>query len=153
MDATAEVALLVEAVATLVIEPTFAKKWKGVDAKVSAALTTNGGIGKHNGKWSMVCESCGWNTTHITGYRDKWVADPKSFSLPVPHLFWSKSGKNSPEGGSGGSMTPTAAPTTTAASITFDRSLSLCVGPLIACTRPIPRTGNLLPSLLISKGR
>jgi uncharacterized membrane protein YgcG len=30
-------------------------KWKGNDAKVSAALTTNGGIGKHNGKWSMVC--------------------------------------------------------------------------------------------------
>ena len=28
-------------------------KWKGNDAKVSAALTTNGGIGKHNGKWSM----------------------------------------------------------------------------------------------------
>ena len=25
-------------------------KWKGNDAKVSAALTTNGGIGKHNGK-------------------------------------------------------------------------------------------------------
>ncbi len=27
-------------------------KWKGNDAKVSAALTTNGGIGKHNRKWS-----------------------------------------------------------------------------------------------------
>ncbi len=26
------------------------RKWKGDDAKVSAALTTNGGIGKHNGK-------------------------------------------------------------------------------------------------------
>ena len=25
-------------------------KWKGNDATVSAALTTNGGIGKHNGK-------------------------------------------------------------------------------------------------------
>jgi hypothetical protein len=25
---------------------------------VSAALTTNSGIGKHNGKWSMVCKSC-----------------------------------------------------------------------------------------------
>jgi hypothetical protein len=50
----------------------------------------------------------------------------------LPHLFWSKSGKNPPEGGSGGSMTPTAAPTTTAASITSDRSLSSRVGPLIA---------------------
>ena len=61
-------------------------KWKGDDAKVSAALTTNGGIGKHNEKWSMVCKSCGWNTTHTTGYHDKWVADPKSFSLP-PLIF------------------------------------------------------------------
>ena len=58
-------------------------KWKGDDAKVSAALTTNGGIGKKNGKWSMVCKSCGWNTTHTTGYHDKWVDDPKSFSLPA----------------------------------------------------------------------
>jgi hypothetical protein len=80
----------------------------------------------------MVCKTCGLNTTHTTGYRDKWVADPKSFSFPVSHLFWSKSGKNPPEGGSGGSMTPTAAPTTTAASITSDRSLSLRVGLLIA---------------------
>jgi hypothetical protein len=46
-------------------------KWKGNDAKVSAALTTNGGIGKHNKKWSMICKSCGWNTTHTTGYHDK----------------------------------------------------------------------------------
>ncbi len=28
-------------------------KWKGNDTKVSTALTTNGGIGKHNGKWSQ----------------------------------------------------------------------------------------------------
>ena len=69
---------------------------------------------------------------HTIGYHNKWVADSKSFSLPATHLFWSKSGKNPPEGGSGGSMTPTAAPTTTAASITSDRSLSLRVGPLIA---------------------
>jgi hypothetical protein len=62
-------------------------KWKGNDAKVSTALTTNGGIGKHNRKWSMVCKSYGWNTTHTTGYHDKWVADPKSFSLPATHLF------------------------------------------------------------------
>ncbi len=105
---------------------------KGDDAKVSAALTTNGGIGKHHRKWSMVCKSCGWNLTHTTGFLDKWVTDPKSFSLPAPHLFWSNSGKNPPEGGRGGYTTPTAAPTTTAASITSDRSLSLRVGPLIA---------------------
>ena len=61
-------------------------------------LTTNGGIGKHNGKWSMVCKSCRWNTTHTTGFHDKWVADL---------------GKNPPEGGGGGSTTPAAAITTT----------------------------------------
>ena len=107
-------------------------KWKGNDAKVSAALTTNSGIGKHNGKWSMVCKSCGWNTTHTTGFHDKWVADPKSFSLPATHLFWSKSGKTPPEGGGGGSTTPTVAITPTAASGTSVGSLSLRVGPLIA---------------------
>ena len=107
-------------------------KWKGNDAKVSAALTTNSGIGKHNGKWSMVCKSCGWNTTHTTGYHDKWVADPKSFSLPATHLFWSKSGKNPPEGVGGGSTTPTVAITTTAASVTSGGSLGSRVGPLIA---------------------
>ena len=32
-------------------------KWKGNDAKVSAVFITNGGIGKHKGKWSMVCKS------------------------------------------------------------------------------------------------
>ncbi len=67
-----------------------------------------------------------------TGYHDKWVDDPKSFSLPATHLFWSKSGKNPPEGGGGGSTTPTAAITTTAASVTSGGSLSSRVGPLIA---------------------
>ena len=99
---------------------------------MSAALTTNGGIGKHNGKWSMVCKSCGWNTTHTTGYQDKWVVDSKSFSLPATQLFWSKSGNNPPEGGGGGSTTPTAATTSTAASVTSGSSLSSRVGPLIA---------------------
>ncbi len=108
-------------------------KWKGNDTKVSTALTTNGGIGKHKGKWSMVCKSCGWITTHTTGFHDTWVADPKSFSLPATHLFWSKSGKPPPEGGGGGSMTPTVATTTTTAgSIASGSSLSLQVGPLIA---------------------
>jgi len=80
----------------------------------------------------MVCKSCGWNTTHTTGYHDKWIDDPMSFSLPATHLFRSKSGKNPPEGGSGGSTTPTAAITTTAASVTSGSSLSSRVGPLIA---------------------
>jgi len=76
----------------------------------------------------------------------------KSFSLPAPHLFWSKSGKNPPEGGSGGSTTLTVTPKTTAASITSDKSLSLCVGLLIAQYKTNIEEGNLLPSLLISKG-
>jgi hypothetical protein len=80
----------------------------------------------------MVCKSCGWNTTHTTGFHDKWVADPKSFSLPATHLFWSKSGKTPPEGGGGGSTTPAVAITTTAASVTSGGSLSSRVGPLIA---------------------
>jgi hypothetical protein len=99
---------------------------------VSTALTTNGSIGKHNGKWSMVCKSCRWNTTHTTGYHGKWVADPKSCSLPATHLFWSKSGKTPPEGGNSGSLIPTLAATTTTASVTSVSLLSLHVGPLIA---------------------
>jgi hypothetical protein len=94
----------------------------------------------------MVCKSCGWNTTHTTGYHDNWVADPKSFSLPATQ------GKNPPEGCSGGSTTPTAATTTITASATSERSLSLRVGLILHSTIPIPRTGNLLPSLLILKG-
>ncbi len=53
-------------------------------------------------------------------------------SLPVTHLFWSKSGKNLPEGDSGGSKTPAATNKPTAASVTSDRTLSSRVGPLIA---------------------
>ena len=102
------------------------------DAKVSAELTTNGGFGKHNGKWSMVCKSCRWNTTHTTGYLDKQVADPKSFSLPATHLFCAESRKNPPEGDGGGSTIPTVATTTTVASVTSGSSLSSCVGQLIA---------------------
>jgi hypothetical protein len=83
-----------------------------------------------NGAW--FCKSCGWKTTHTTGYHDKWVADPKFFSLPATHVFLSKSGNNPPEGGGGGSTTPTVATTTTTASITSSSSLSSRVGPLIA---------------------
>jgi hypothetical protein len=61
-------------------------RWKGNDAKVSAALTMNVGTGKHKGKWSMVCKSCGWNTTHTTGFHNKWDAGPTSFSCHPPFL-------------------------------------------------------------------
>ncbi len=107
-------------------------KWKGDDVNVSAVLTINGGIGKHTGKWNMVCKSCRWNTTHTTGFQDTWVADPKTFSLPATHLFWSKSGKTPSEGGGGGSMTQTGVTSTIAASIASNNLRSLHVGPLIA---------------------
>ncbi len=44
-------------------------KWKS-SAKAVNAVTTSGGVGKHKGKWSMMCKSCGWNTTHTTGFHD-----------------------------------------------------------------------------------
>ncbi len=34
-------------------------RWKGNDAKVSVVLTTNGGIEKHKGKWSMFTNLAG----------------------------------------------------------------------------------------------
>ena len=80
----------------------------------------------------MVCKSCGWNTTHTNGYHYKWVADPKSFSLPTTHFFWSKSGKTPLEEGNSGSLVPTLAATTTMASVTSVSLLSSRVGPLIA---------------------
>jgi hypothetical protein len=128
-------------------------KWKGDDAKVSAALTTNSGIGKHNGKWSMVCKSCGWNTTHTSGYHDKWVDDPKTFSLPATHLFWTKTGKTPPEGGNGGSVIPITATTAITASVTSGSSLSSRVGPLLAQYKSNTDDGQFASSLLISKGR
>jgi len=60
------------------------------------------------------------------------VADPKSFSLPATHLFWSKTGKTPPEGCNGGSAIPITAPTATMGSVTSGSSLSLRVGLLIA---------------------
>jgi hypothetical protein len=90
----------------------------------------------------MVCKSCGWNTNHITGNQDIWVADPKSFFLPAPYLFWSKSGKAPPEGGGGGPVAPTAATQTTAASVASISSLCLRVGPLIAAYKTNAEDGQ-----------
>jgi hypothetical protein len=70
--------------------------WKS-KAKAVNAVTTSGGVGKHKGKWSMMCKSCGWNTTHTTGFHDSYAKDPASFSLPATHLFWTKSGKSPSE--------------------------------------------------------
>ncbi len=73
-------------------------KWKS-NAKTVIAVTTSCGIRKRKGKWSMMCKSCRWNTTHTTGFHDSYVEDPASFSLPATHLFWTKSSKSPSEKG------------------------------------------------------
>jgi hypothetical protein len=84
-------------------------KWKS-DAKAVNAVTTSGGVRKHKGKGSMMFKSCGWNTTHTTGFHDSYVEDPASFSLPATHLFWIKSGKSPFEKGWGASAPAVAIP-------------------------------------------
>jgi hypothetical protein len=108
-------------------------KWKS-NAKAVNAVTTSCGVRKHKGKWSMMCKSCGWNTTHTTRFHDSYVKDPASYSLPATHLFWIKSGKSPSEKGCGASAPAVAIPP--AASATS--LLSSQMGPLIVQyqTRP-----------------
>ncbi len=108
-------------------------KWKGND-KATLAHSTVGGIGKHKGRWSMTYKTCGWNTTHTSGFHKSWADDPRAFSLPATHIFWTKSGKKPPTKGGGGTNAPAAAAQTAATgSIGSATSLlSACVGPLIA---------------------
>ncbi len=68
-------------------------KWNTDSKATDVSVGTFGGIGKHKGEWSMICKSCGWNTTHTTGFHESYVEDPSSFSLPATHNFWTKSGK------------------------------------------------------------
>jgi hypothetical protein len=82
----------------MVIKPTHMVSGKS-NAKAVNAVTPSGGIRKHKGKWSMMCKSCGWNTTHTTGFHDSYVKDHALFSLPTTHLFWTKSGKSLSEKG------------------------------------------------------
>ena len=99
-------------------------KWKGNDAKVSAALTTTSGIGKHNGKWRWFANLAGG----IPLIQLDFTTNGSPILSPFPFLpliF-------SPEGGGGGSTIPTAAITPTAASVSSSRSLGSRVGPLIA---------------------
>lgn len=106
-------------------------KWKG-DDKATSALSTSGGVGKHNGKWRLTCKHCGWNSTHTTGYHTRWATDPQAFSLPATHVFWTKSGKSPPVGG-GPAAPPAPAPAPATGSVASATSLlSTRVGPLIA---------------------
>jgi hypothetical protein len=68
-------------------------KWNNDSKATNASVGTFGGVGKHKGKWSMMCKSCGCNATHTTGFHESYVEDPSSFSLPATHVFWTKSGK------------------------------------------------------------
>ncbi len=75
-----------------------------------------------------MCKSCGWNTTHTTGFQGSYVKDPALFFLPATHLFWTKSGKSPSEKGCGASAPAVAiSPVASAASL-----LSSWMGPLIA---------------------
>ena len=106
-------------------------KWKG-DDKASAAIS---GVELHNGKWTMLCKSCGRNKTHTTGFHEEWAAAPNSFRLPATHSFWTKSGR-SPQakarGGGGSGASATTVSSVGAGSTVSAGSLSARVGPLIA---------------------
>ena len=84
-------------------------KWKS-DAKSVKTLYTPTGVEKRNGRWSMMCKTCGWNTTHTTGFHSSYKDDPASFSLPSTHIYWTKSGKSPPTNGRGASATDVAMP-------------------------------------------
>ncbi len=75
-----------------------------------------------------MCKSCGWNTTHTTGFHDSYVEDPALFSLPATHLFLTKSGKSPSEKGRRASAPAVAIPPVASAA----SSLSSRMGPLIA---------------------
>ncbi len=89
-------------------------KWKS-NVKAMNAVTTSGGVGKHKVTWSMMCKSCGWNTTHTTGFHDSYAKDHALFSLPATHLFWTKSGKSPYEKGGGASAPAMAVPSVASA--------------------------------------
>ena len=72
-------------------------KWNNDKRATNASVGTFGGVGKYKGKWSMMCKSCGWNTTHTTGFHQSYIENPSSFSLPATHVFWNKSGKTPPK--------------------------------------------------------
>jgi len=108
-------------------------KWKG-DDKALAVIPKQDGTEFHNGKWMLLCKSCGRNKTHTLGFHDRWAADPSSFHLPATHAFWTKSGR-SPQAqarGGGGSTASAMTVSSVGASIVTAGSLSACVGPLIA---------------------
>ena len=88
VNATAEVALLVEAVAMLVFEPTLALSGRAMMLRCLQRLplmVASENI-MENGAWFANLAG-GIPPILLTGYRDKWVADPKSFFPSCPSSF------------------------------------------------------------------
>lgn len=109
-------------------------KWKGNNKALAVIPRESNGVELHNGKWMMLCKSCGRNKTHTSGYHTQWAAAPNSFRLPATHAFWTKSGR-SPQAqarGGGGSAASATTVSSVGASIVSAGSLSARVGPLIA---------------------
>ncbi len=70
-------------------------KWdltKGAPATPSTNTSSGDGVEKKNGKWMMNYKSCKWNESHTSKYHGKWNRNQSTFSIPVTHVFWSKSG-------------------------------------------------------------
>ncbi len=70
-------------VMVMVIDPTPVTSGMGND-KATSALSTIGGIKKHEGKWRMTCKTCGWNTIHTSGFHNLWAKDLMHFSFLLP---------------------------------------------------------------------
>ena len=102
-------------------------KWKS-DSKSTNTLSTSTGVEKRNGKWSMMCKTCGWNTTHTTGFHSSYKDDPARFSLPTTHVYWTKSGKSPPTNGRGAPAPEVAVPPVASSA----SSISSRINPVIA---------------------
>jgi hypothetical protein len=86
--ASAEVALLVEAMAMVVIEPKPTANGRVMMLRLRCLQRLPQIMALEN----KMADLAG-GILLILGYHDKWVADPKSFSLPVAHLFGFNQGR------------------------------------------------------------
>ena len=52
-----------------------------------------------NSIWKMTYKyGCGLNSTHTSGYHNKWEANPSGFKLPATHPWWGKVGQQHTSG-------------------------------------------------------
>ena len=74
------------------------KKWtKGGGGGYGNNDNSNHGNGSFHimgNKWMCVCKrkTCGWNTTHTSGFHVAWEKNKKMFTLPATHEFRIKTG-------------------------------------------------------------